>query len=99
MNSEGEIGLCRMHAIVHGRVQGVNFRAATMMVASDLQLRGWVRNRPDGTVETTCEGSREKVERFVAYLHQGPPAANVTYLDLEWTEPQGNLGRFEIRHF
>jgi acylphosphatase len=46
-----------LHAFVHGRVQGVGYRATTMDEARRLNLAGWVRNRIDGSVEVLAEGS------------------------------------------
>lgn len=65
----------RLHAIVHGRVQGVSFRAYTEISARNLNLVGWVRNRPDGTVETIAEGETQALESFLAFLHEGSPSA------------------------
>ncbi len=87
----------RAHVIVSGRVQGVWFRASTRDVALRLGLRGWVRNRPDGSVEAVFEGPRDRVERAVAWCRRGPPAARVEHCDVIWDEPQGE-GPFAIRY-
>lgn len=63
--------------VVHGRVQGVWFRVSAQREASSLGLDGWVRNRPDGTVEAVASGDRETVERFAAWCEAGPPGARV----------------------
>lgn len=62
---------------VTGRVQGVGFRAWTRAEAETLGLRGWVRNRPDGSVEAAFAGSREAAARMLAALERGPAAAAV----------------------
>jgi acylphosphatase len=85
----------QLHAVVHGRVQGVNFRAATQSQAQRLGLVGWVRNRDDGCVELVAEGPRAALERLVKYLHQGPPAAGVTHVDTEYRTASQDLRRFE----
>lgn len=87
----------RLHAIVHGRVQGVNFRATTAQHAASLGIQGWVRNRIDGTVETVAEGTRTQLERFLAYLHEGPRSASVTDVEVTWEDAQGEFDRFMIR--
>ncbi len=87
----------RAHVIVSGLVQGVWFRASTRDVALRLGLRGWVRNRPDGTVEAVFEGPRDRVEQAVAWCRRGPPAARVEHCDVIWDEPQGE-GPFAIRY-
>lgn len=64
-----------LHAVVHGRVQGVFFRASTQKKARALGLTGWVRNLPDGTVEVLAVGPRPALEALLAWLHEGPPLA------------------------
>ena len=49
-----------------GRVQGVGFRYTTCRVAERLDVAGWVRNEPDGTVRCVAEGAADELERFVA---------------------------------
>ncbi|MHA6325241.1 acylphosphatase [Roseivivax sp. CAU 1753] len=86
----------RVRAIVTGRVQGVGFRAWTQRAASELQLRGWVRNRPDGTVEAVLGGAEDAVGRMCARLRRGPPMARVTGVDIRSAE-EVLPGEFEIR--
>lgn len=82
--------------IVHGRVQGVFYRDWTVTTARELGLAGWVRNRPDGTVEAHCEGTREAVEALSARMHDGPPRARVERV--ESTEvPVEGLEQFRRR--
>jgi acylphosphatase len=78
--------------IVRGRVQGVFFRAQTRDRAKSLDLVGWVRNNPDGTVEATFEGDRERVESMVAWCRRGPAHAQVDDVDVVWEEPRGESG-------
>jgi acylphosphatase len=78
-------------------VQGVNFRAATQSQAQRLGLVGWVRNRDDGSVEIVAEGPRAALDRFVRYLHQGPPAAAVTRVETQFGSASQDLRRFEIQ--
>lgn len=87
----------RIHAFVAGRVQGVNFRYHTVIEAQRLGLTGWVRNTRDGRVETVAEGERERLERFVEFLHRGPRAARVTDVQVTWEEPSGEFREFEVR--
>ena len=88
----------RLHAVVHGRVQGVNFRYHTVRVAQGLGLTGWVANRWDGTVETVAEGSREALNQFHAFLHRGSPSAFVQQVDDKWETPTGEFNRFGVRY-
>lgn len=88
----------RVHAIVHGYVQGVNFRYHTVRTARRLGVSGWVANRRDGTVETIAEGSRDDLETFVEFLHEGSPAASVKDVDVEWKTATGEFDGFRVRY-
>ena len=71
------------HIIVHGRVQGVWFRAGTKEKADQLGLFGWVKNRSEGTVEIHTEGEKLQLEKFIAWCRIGTSAAVVTSLDID----------------
>jgi acylphosphatase len=79
----------RARVRVHGRVQGVFFRAETRERARSLGLGGWVRNCPDGTVEAVFEGERERVESMVGWCGRGPSGARVDGVDVAWEDPEG----------
>ncbi len=64
--------------VVHGRVQGVGFRAWTVDTARRLGLCGWVRNRRDGTVEILAAGVPAGVAALERACRHGPPPADVT---------------------
>ena len=68
--------------IVHGRVQGVFYRAWTIEQARALGVAGWVRNRRDGTVEILAGGEPEAVDELVRRCRQGPPAAQVDRIEV-----------------
>jgi acylphosphatase len=85
-----------VHLLVHGRVQGVFYRASTQKSAEGLGLTGWVKNCADEAVEIHAEGNREKLEELIAWCRQGPPSASVSGIDLNWTEAEG-FSSFEIR--
>lgn len=91
------------HFVVHGRVQGVYFRAWTREQAVELGLRGWVRNRSDGTVEVLAIGASPELDMFEQRLHEGPPASRVDRVvreDRSQDEIDANqvAQRFEIRY-
>ena len=65
---------------VSGRVQGVGYRDALCAEAERLGVRGWVRNRTDGTVEALLQGSGDSVKRLIDWARRGPPAARVSGL-------------------
>ncbi len=95
--TEDATTLARVEATVIGRVQGVGFRYFALRRGADLGLRGWVANEPDGSVRTRAEGTRADLERFLAELADGPPAAIVDRVIAAWSPPVGNLGPFAIR--
>ena len=66
-----------VHGVIEGLVQAVGFRYWTAREAEALSLRGWVRNRWDGTVEVLFAGPEAAVDAMVDACHQGPPAAQV----------------------
>lgn len=68
---------------IRGKVQGVGFRYWTVRQASKLALRGWVRNRGDGSVEVVAAGSKDALDTFVAACHSGPRAARVESVVVE----------------
>jgi acylphosphatase len=57
-----------LHAVVHGRVQGVGFRYFVVERALSLGLRGYTRNRDDGSVEVLALGPRPVLENLLARL-------------------------------
>lgn len=81
---------------VRGTVQGVGFRAATVARARELGLLGWVRNEDDGSVAVHAEGAPEAVEQLVAFLHDGPPGAQVDDVQHAVVRPEGHE-QFAIR--
>ena len=87
----------QLEATVRGQVQGVNFRASTQAQARRLGLTGWVRNRPDGSVEVVAEGPREALETLLAFLHSGPPGAMVSQVQSDWLPATLELRQFEVR--
>ena len=87
----------RVHVWVTGLVQGVFYRATAERVASGLGLAGWVRNLPDGRVEAVAEGPRDALDRFVAWCHEGPDAARVDDVALEWHDATGEFDGFATR--
>jgi len=79
-------------AHVTGRVQGVWFRAWTKAEADQRALSGWVRNEADGSVTALISGPEAEVAGMVAALHDGPPAARVSDVVTEPSEPPGRPG-------
>ena len=84
---------------VRGRVQGVGFRYALRREAQRARVRGWVRNRHDGSVEAVMQGEADAVARVVAWARRGPPGARVEELHESDAEAQfeQRYERFEER--
>jgi acylphosphatase len=72
-----------LHVFIKGRVQGVWYRSWTGEQAALLGLRGWVRNRRDGSVEAVIAGTDEALADMIRRFHQGPPLAKVSAVESE----------------
>ena len=82
---------------VSGEVQGVSFRGYAAQEAVRLELVGWVRNEPDGSVRGHFEGDDEAVEAMVAWCRQGSPSADVRQVEVRDVEPT-HASAFEVRY-
>lgn len=89
--------LARLHAVVDGQVQGVNFRVATRRQAQSLGLVGWVRNLPDDSVEVLAEGARPNLQQLLNWLHVGPPAARVRDVRFTWHDAENTFSQFTVQ--
>ena len=86
----------RYHVRISGHVQGVFFRANTWKIARSLRLTGWVRNLPDGRVETVFEGEPKNAEAMVAWCRTGTPPARVEHVDVAEESAAGGFTDFDI---
>jgi acylphosphatase len=77
-------------------VQGVWYRESTRRAAEAHGVAGWVRNRPDGTVEAVLEGAEDAVAALVEVCRRGPSGARVDRLDVV-EEPLEGLTGFRVR--
>ncbi len=84
-------------ATVMGKVQGVWFRDSTLQEARKLNVMGWVKNMPDGTVYLEAEGDENKLKVLEQWLHVGSPNSHVENVDVEWIEPKSTFAQFEMR--
>ena len=84
------------HVRVTGRVQGVFFRAWTRQLTDELGVSGWARNCADGSVEAHLAGEEGAVTQLIDRLHDGPPSAVVSKVDVDEVEPESG-DRFEVR--
>ncbi len=88
----------RVHILVSGKVQGVNFRAYTVEKGRELGVKGWVRNLDDGRVEILVEGEENKIENLIRFCHSGSPSARVKEVYMERESYQGDLENFQIEY-
>lgn len=86
----------RAHVVFEGLVQGVFFRANTRKCAESLGLTGWVRNRPDGSVEAVFEGEEEKVAQGIDWCSTMQPYAQVRSKRVEMSPFTGEFEVFSI---
>jgi acylphosphatase len=83
--------------LVRGRVQGVGFRWFVEREAQILQIAGWVRNNPDGSVEVLAEGTRDQLAGLHSRLREGPRAARIDDVEVSEAQPAAGLTSFQIR--
>lgn len=89
--------LASFNAQVTGLVQGVFFRAFVENHAQALGLTGYVRNiSHSGAVEVEAEGEKARLEQLIRYLHQGPRAARVEKVEVQWGTYTGRFLDFTI---
>ncbi len=88
--------LRHVHLTVHGKVQGVWFRASTKETAENLGVKGWVRNLPDNSVEIDAQGETDILEQFIRWCREGPPGARVTNIDIQELEAVNSMQDFKI---
>ena len=86
----------RLHAVIHGDVQGVGFRYFLTRQAQARGLSGWVRNRSDGAVELVAEGERSDLDELLKAARQGPRHGRVDSVDASWSEAAGGLEPFDL---
>lgn len=86
----------RVKITVKGKVQGVWYRQSTLEIATKLDIKGWVRNLPDGDVEITAEGEAEALESLIEWCKKGPPLAVVKEVKVVEQPYIGDLTKFQI---
>jgi len=82
--------------VINGFVQGIGYRYFCYRKAVNLNLTGWVKNNPDGTVQTFVEGERGAIEAYIKELKIGPPASSVTDIKVKWYDYSGEYDKFNI---
>ncbi len=88
----------RAHVFVNGMVQGVFFRSRTKQKADALDVKGWVRNLPDGRVEAVFEGEEQAVKAMIDFCKHGPQGAEVTGADVKLEPFTEEFKKFDLRY-
>ena len=84
-----------LRCTITGRVQGVGYRAGAQKQAVKLGISGWIRNLPDGRVETLIYGEIPAVQAMQQWLSSGPLLAHVNHIEVEEGDYKGSE-RFDI---
>lgn len=84
------------HLKITGIVQGVNFRSTARETAKSLGLAGFAKNLPDASVEILVQGSEDAIASFISWCHQGPTAAKVKNVQVEWEMTTAAFSNFNI---
>lgn len=87
---------CRLHIFYSGRVQGVGFRYTVKSVAAGFDMKGMVRNLPDGRVELIAEGARGELEAFHETIRDAGLAGFIRDENVTWGGAQNEFRGFEI---
>ncbi len=84
----------RLHLLIRGKVQDVSYRYFTKKKAEEFNIKGWVRNNPDGSVEVMADGEEDTLKKFLEECRKGPSSADVESVDVEWLEPEHEFEQF-----
>ena len=87
-----------LHVKITGKVQGVSFRYHTRKKADELDLRGWVKNCQDGSVEALIFGNEKNLTRMIEWFKKGSPYAVVQSVLTEAADPPATIGQFRITY-
>ena len=94
-SDDGGMDIEATDIVVTGRVQGVFYRAGMREQAERLEVAGWARNEPDGTVTAHLEGKPEAVAELLEWCATGSPSARVEQVRPTSAEVTGTHG-FEV---
>jgi len=86
----------RVRLFVTGKVQGVFFRQSLKVMAKKNNVSGWVRNLPDGRVESVLEGDEEKISILIEWAHGGPANSRVEDVDVQNEKFIEEFSKFDV---
>ena len=88
----------QIKVVISGRVQGVFFRQETCKTALGFNLKGYVKNLANGSVEAVFQGKKSDVEKAIQWCHIGPALSVVNSVIKEEQQPLSDYSRFEVRY-
>ena len=83
---------------VTGRVQRVGYRYFVQHWSEDFGIGGWVRNQRDGSVFLEAEGRKDRIEKLIKELKEGPSMAQVEDVNVKWAGLENKYRNFEVRY-
>ena len=83
---------------VTGRVQRVAYRYFVQHWAEDFGIGGWVKNQRDGSVFLEAEGRKDRIEKLIKELQEGPNMARVEDVNVKWIGFENKFRNFEVRY-
>lgn len=86
----------RVHLLVYGRVQGIFFRHNTKKMADRLNLKGWVKNNPNNTLEIVAEGDDEAIDTLINWCRKGPIGAKVEKVEIKENDFKNEFNNFTV---
>ena len=86
----------RVHILYKGRVQGVGFRFVAERVALHLNVKGWVRNLPDGDVEVLAEGKGDQLKNLLEEIEQSEVGRYIQKSQIDWQAYQNEFSEFRV---
>ena len=89
--------MTRLSVHITGVVQGVGYRYFVVRKARERNVTGWVKNRPDGSVDIEAVGERPQLEEFLRMVRIGPPAAHTAGVDARWHEDGPEYEDFDVQ--
>jgi acylphosphatase len=95
---ESDDGPQRITLVFDGRVQGVGFRFTVADIASQREVKGFVRNEWDGSVRVEAEGRKSELEAFVRDIYRSHVGPGIRREHREWKATTNSFDRFEIRY-
>ncbi len=88
----------QIHLTVYGKVQGVGFRYFSQMKAVQYDVRGWVKNSEEGSVEILAEGTQSNLDLFIEDVRRGNPFSKVNDVIVQDTNKTESYQSFKIKY-